>query len=172
MSQIKQLLLLHQRGKAKKYIARSLGMSKNTVKAYLSKLSLLECSVEELLALGDPLLEAKFHAGNPAYKEDRLLQLKSKLDYFTKELNRDGVTKLLLWQEYKQDYPTSYSYTQFCFHLIQQLVARRPSMVLEHKPAEKLLLIALPATDFELKQYRELEVAQNNHRSGGPYLSL
>lgn len=140
MSQIKQLLLLHQKGKAKKYIARSLGISKNTVKAYLSKLSLMECSVEDLLALEDPLLEARFHAGNPAYKEDRFLHLKSKLDYFSKELKREGVNKFLLWQEYKQDYPTGYSYTQFCFHLSQQLVARKPSMVLEHKAAEKLFI--------------------------------
>ena len=40
MSQIKQLLQLHQRGKNKKFIARSLGISKNTVKAYLAKVAL------------------------------------------------------------------------------------------------------------------------------------
>ena len=34
MSQIKQLLQLHEQGKNKKFIARSLGISKNTVKAY------------------------------------------------------------------------------------------------------------------------------------------
>ena len=35
MSQIKQLLQSHERGKGIKSIARSLGISKNTVKTYL-----------------------------------------------------------------------------------------------------------------------------------------
>jgi len=37
MSQIKQLLLLLGQGKKIKFIARTLGMSKNTVKSYISK---------------------------------------------------------------------------------------------------------------------------------------
>jgi DNA-binding NarL/FixJ family response regulator len=37
MSQIKQLLQLHQQGKSIKFIARSLAISKNTVKANLAK---------------------------------------------------------------------------------------------------------------------------------------
>jgi hypothetical protein len=41
MSQIKQLLQLHQKGESKKQIARCLGMSKNTVKTYLLKLLVL-----------------------------------------------------------------------------------------------------------------------------------
>lgn len=63
MSQIKQLLRLHQQGEGKKTIARKLGMSKNTVKAYLDKLAVLPLSIEVLLALEDPVLESKFHAG-------------------------------------------------------------------------------------------------------------
>jgi len=39
MSQIKQLLQLHEQGKGIKFIARSLGISKNTVKAYLAKVA-------------------------------------------------------------------------------------------------------------------------------------
>ncbi|MEO6687075.1 MAG: helix-turn-helix domain-containing protein [Dyadobacter sp.] len=38
MSQIKQLLRLHSQGYSMKAIARTLGISKNTVKSYLSKL--------------------------------------------------------------------------------------------------------------------------------------
>ena len=41
MSQIKQLLLLHQQGKGLKTIARILGMSKNTVRSYVEKLQVL-----------------------------------------------------------------------------------------------------------------------------------
>ena len=127
MSQIKQLLQLHEQGKSKKYIARSLGISKNTVKSYLAKLASSSLDIQSLLTLDDPILEGKFHAGNPAYKDERFDHFKANLDYFTKELARVGVTKQLLWEEYRSDYPGGYGHTQFCYHLSQQLVARKPS---------------------------------------------
>lgn len=51
MSQIKQLLRLHRQGDSIKSIARTLGISKNTVKSYLIKLATGKLSVAELLAL-------------------------------------------------------------------------------------------------------------------------
>ena len=93
MSQIKQLLQLHKQGKNKKFIARSLGISKNTVKAYLAKLADSPLSIEALLNLDDPVLEGKFYAGNPSYKDERFDHFKAHLDYFVKELSRVGVTK-------------------------------------------------------------------------------
>jgi transposase len=105
MSQIKQLLQLQQQGKSIKFIARSLGISKNTVKVYLAKVALSPLDIQALLALDDPILEARFHAGNPAYKDDRFDDFKDRLDYLSKELNKVGVTKQLLWEEYRTDYP-------------------------------------------------------------------
>ena len=49
MSQIKQLLLLHKQGKAKKEIARILNVSKNTVKSYLNKIETGRLDINELL---------------------------------------------------------------------------------------------------------------------------
>jgi transposase len=140
MSQIKQLLRLHQQGKSIKFIARSLAISKNTVKAYLARTAALPESIPLLLALEDPVLEARYHAGNPAYKEERFELLKSRFDYYTQQLKLVGVNRMLLWDEYRQQQPQGYSYTQFCFHLSQHLLARRPSMVLQHQPAEKLFI--------------------------------
>lgn len=148
MSQIKQLLLLHQQGKGKKAIARILGMSKNTVKSYLHKLDGLlsdqdgSITIKELLQLDNPLLEAKFYGGNPAYKdeEERYEQLQQQMPRMLKELEQKGVTRHLLWQEYKEQQPQGYGYSQFCFHLQQQKKASKPSMSLEHKPGDKLFI--------------------------------
>ena len=140
MSQIKQLLQLHRQGYKVKFIARSLGISKNTVKTYLKKVALSGVEISVLLDLDDPVLESRFFAGNPAYLDDRFEDFKTRLDYFEKELARPHVTKRLLWQEYRQQYTRGYGYTQFCYHLSQQLVARKPSMVLTHKPGEKLFV--------------------------------
>lgn len=140
MSQIKQVLLLHQQGIGRKTIARDLGLSKNTIRAYLSKIESAGWNINDLLALEDPVLEARFHAGNPAYSEDRFQRLKDKLDYYAGELKRKHVTKLLLWKEYRQEQPDGYGHSQFHYHLQQHLRAKNPSMVLEHKPAEKLFI--------------------------------
>ena len=139
MSKIKQLLQLHRQGKSKKYIARSLAMSKNTVKVYLEKLKNSKRDINDLLKLEEPELEAWFHSGNPSYKTDeRYAHFAGKLDYFINELKRVGVTRQLLWEEYKQEYPQGYSRSQFFFHLSQHLLARNPSMVLNHQAGEML----------------------------------
>jgi transposase len=157
MSQIKQLLRLHQQQCGIKIITRRLGISKNTVKSYLSKLTQIPQPISELLTLDDPVLETRFHAGNPAYKDPRYEHMSNKLDYFASELKRVGVTRLLLWEEYIRAYPEGYSYSQFWFHLTQQLIARRPTMVLQHEPAGKLFI------DFAGKQLQ-----YTNQHTGQP----
>lgn len=146
MSQIKQLLILHQQGKGKKMIAQTLGMSKNTVKSYLNKLQVLTSisgglSLKELIKLENPVLEAKFHPGNPAYKDDRYDHFMTDMDFYLRELKRTGVSKRLLWEEYRQRRSEGYGYSQFCWHIQQhQIASTPPSMVLDHKPAEKLYI--------------------------------
>lgn len=168
MSQIKQLLILQEQGKGIKTIARSLGISKNTVKAYCQKLDSLSSrrvnplTVQQLILLPEPELEAIFHAGNPAYKDDRYTLVKDKIAYYRSELERIGVTKKLLWQEYKAANTDGYSYAQFCFHLQQMLIASRPSMVLHHKAGDKLFIDfagkKLSYTDRDTGELIECEV--------------
>jgi transposase len=140
MSQIKQLLQLHRQGKRIKEIARLLDLSKNTVKSYLRKLASSGVNPDILLELDDPVLEARFHAGNPAYLDDRFIDFKDRIEAMEKDLKKTGVTKKLLWQEYRQENPGGYSYTQFCYHLSQHQLAKKPSMVITHQPGEKLFI--------------------------------
>lgn len=141
MSQIKQLLQLYQQGKSIKSITRSTGLSRNTVKVYLGKLRALNTDISILLALDDPVLESRFHVGSPAYKDPRYDQLKARFDGLVKELSTGvGITRQLLWEEYCQEVSPAYGYSQFCFHLSQYMLARRPSMVVPHKPGDQLYM--------------------------------
>ncbi|WP_170132793.1 hypothetical protein [Pedobacter cryoconitis] len=116
-------------------------VSENALLISFNKLEDVQLSaVAELLALEDPVLESKFHAGNPAYKDPRFEHLSAHLESYRKQLGLVGVTRKLLWEEYIIDYQQGYSYSQFCFHLQQQLRARRPGMKLEHWPADKLFV--------------------------------
>ncbi|GEM_PF-3349586 len=54
------------------------------------------------------------------------------------ELAHEGVTRYLLWVEYREKDPEGYSYQQFCEHLKTHLDVKSAVMHLEHKPGEKL----------------------------------
>ena len=140
MSKVKQVLRMHAQGLSNRRIARELGLYKGTVNNYIDKIKNHRYGIGELLALDDPELESKLFTGNPAYKDSRFEEFKSKIPYFEKELGRPYVTRYLLWQEYKQEDPDGYGYSQFCFHLGQLLKARRPGSILEHNPGEKLFV--------------------------------
>ncbi len=140
MGQLKQLIRLHGQGPGKKTIARQLGMSKNTVKAYLQKIETGELTTGSLLSLDEPVLEGKLFAGNPSYKQDRYEGIKDGLAYFAKELAKVGATRRVLWDEYRESNPAGHRYTQFCHHLGQYMMVKNPSVVLQHKAGEKLFV--------------------------------
>ena len=140
MSKIKQLLRLHQSKVSNRRIAKAVGMNRETVNTYILKLEAGEMNIEELLSLEEPVLESKFIAGTAAYTDKRFEDFKGRLPWLEKELARKHVTRYLLWQEYLSQHPDGYRYTQFCYHLNQQLVARKPSAVLTHKAGEKLMV--------------------------------
>ena len=138
MSKIKQLVQLHESGMSNRRIAKTLGLYKGTVNDYVRKLKSDGMQAEALLALEDPVLEGRFMAGTAAYLDKRFEDFKERLPYFERELKRKHVTRHLLWKEYLSAYPSGYRYTQFCYHLNQQLVARKPSAILLHAAGEKL----------------------------------
>ena len=140
MSTIKQLLQLHESGVSNREIAKILGLDRETVNTYIRKLKSGNMQIDELLALDEPVLEGKFMAGTAAYTDDRFEAFKEQLPYLEKELGRKHVTRYLLWQEYLSKYPTGYRYTQFCYHLNQQLIARQPTAILIHEAGEKLFV--------------------------------
>ena len=138
MSKIKQLVQLHESGMSNRRIAKTLGLYKGTVNDYVRKLKSEGMQAETLLALEDPVMEGQFMAGTAAYLDRRFEDFQEQLPYFEQELKRKHVTRYLLWQEYLSRYPSGYRYTQFCHHLHQQSLARKPSAILHHEAGEKL----------------------------------
>ncbi len=140
MSKVKQLLQLHNGGMSVRQIAKSLSLNRRTVRSYIDKSGGVPLPLSEVLHMEDPELEGKFMAGTAAYPDRRFEVFKELLPYLEQELSRKHVTRHLLWQEYLLQHPDGYRYTQFCYHLKQQLVARRPAAILTHEAGEKLFV--------------------------------
>lgn len=142
MSQIKEIYRLHSKGNSIKGIARLCGVSKNTVRKYLSILTAQDMSLEAILALPDPVLEHQLFSpsGQRQQTESRFDDLVEQADYFEHELKRTGVNKWLLWNEYRQQNTLGYSYSQFCFHLQEIAKRRKLSMIQSHTAGDKLFI--------------------------------
>lgn len=140
MLQVRRILQLLEQGYSKREAARQLEVSRNTIDFYARRFKFSGLTLSQLLGLNDVDL-AKFAYPEQAasVKEDtRASHFDTKVEHFLKELNRTGVTRKLLWQEYLKDYPQGYEYSQFCERLSSKSKLRNVVMHLEHFPAEKL----------------------------------
>lgn len=154
MSKVKHVIRMYNSGVPKKEIARRLGISKNTVKEYIKKVEDQNLSPPELLEKETPELEGMF--GSSVYKDEKYLQMEDLFPYFEKELRRTGVTRQLLWHEYKSKHPDGYSYSRFSFHFARWLKTSNASMHMEHEPGDKVYI------DFTGKKlsYVDLETGE------------
>jgi transposase len=79
------------------------------------------------------------------------------------ELKRKGVTKLLLWQEYRQRHPDDgYSYAQFCHRYRVWLGCQQRSMRQVHRAGEKLFVDycgpTMAIVNPDTGEYRETQI--------------
>lgn len=135
MEQLKQVLQLHNDGVSIREITRRVGISRNSVRKYLSRLKETE----------SPLSAAQF--ADKVYLNDmveleaeRLRQLSAHFGKAGSELSKTGVTRQLLWQEYLAQHPDGYSYSRYCFHLGQYFKHRDLAMHLEYQCGDMIMI--------------------------------
>lgn len=135
MLQIRRLLQLLEQGTSKRKISRLLGSGRHTIDNYVARILCSGMDIGALLLLSDPELSTLLHPRKAEAKADyRLEFLLGKFKEYHKELSKVGVTKFLLWQEYLQEAPGGYSYSQFCEHLKDHQRKNGATMILSHRP--------------------------------------
>lgn len=142
MNQIKQVCKLHSEGVGTKTIAEILGIARNTVKAYLRKARELELPENELMALENPVLADHLKSISIQEKENYQAFLQ-RAEYYAEELSnrkRTHVTRMILWQEDFNAGLIGFKYSRFCHHLKLYLKSKHPSMVMVHRPGEKMFI--------------------------------
>jgi transposase len=139
MTQLKQIIRLRNNGAALLTISKAVKISRNTVKKYLRLIEVKKLNTHDLLEMDDNALEALLQDPEPS-DVARYQNLCDQFSYFEKELKRTGVTRWILWGEYKMKYPDGYSYSQFCDHFKAWKKSSSGTLHIEQQPADKLFI--------------------------------
>lgn len=141
MQQVRTIIQLLQRGFSGRCIARDLQLSRNTVKLYTDRFNSCGFSLEALQQMDDAGLSAIAYADSKQMQADsRRGDFKARIPYFIAELKRTGVTKQLLWQEYKKSYTEAYGYSQFCELFAQFKKVTDATMHFSYSPADVMMV--------------------------------
>ncbi len=136
MEQLKQILQLKNDGIAIREIARRIGISRNSVRKYLS---LLNDTINENLTSKE-LADKAYNNDLLELNTQRQQQLLQHFEYAGSELAKTGVTRQLIWNEYLQEHPDGYGYSHYCFHLNEYLKHKDVSMHLEYQAADMIMI--------------------------------
>lgn len=141
MEPLKQILRLKNEGFSIKAIVRHTGISRPTVKKYLSRIREAELQDEAADAIDEKELSAAvFNEDVTVFKGERYAQLLENFACAEAELSKTGVTRQILWLEYKEQYPDGYNYSRYCYHLAIYLKNKEVVMHMEHKAAETIMI--------------------------------
>lgn len=143
MRQIQEIFRRKVQGESERSIMRNTGFSRGTVRDYLKIVSSCGYEPEQALSLTESELHSLIKQARSEMKplvSNRKDEFNRQVDLLSKELNKTGVTRQLLWQEYINEYPDGYSYTQFCYHFTQQNNIKRASMHFNHQPGEYMMI--------------------------------
>jgi transposase len=138
MIKIRQILRLQNQGCSKLQIAAQTGIARNTLKKYIKEFTSSGLSFEEINELSDKELEDLFVKPEDRPLNERLQILFSLFPAIEKELKRKGVTRQLLWKEYKTNHPDGVGLSQFKHYFSQWKAQVNPTMHMEHKAGDKL----------------------------------
>lgn len=161
MRKIREILRLKwECGLSNRVISRSCSVSHSTVSQYVKRAKAAGLAwplADELDE--DELYELMF----PRTKQDEQQTIPyPDLKWVHQELRKKNVTLKLLWEEYLEQNPTGYSYSQFCEKYRQWSGKINPTMRLHHKAGEKVFVDytgqKVPVNDPETGDVLEAEI--------------
>jgi transposase len=141
MSKIKEVLRLKYLNKlSNRQIEKIARVSRNSVANYIKNYEVSELTIQELLKLDDSKLEEVLSP----QKGSKLL-VKSQIEhpdwnYIHQELKKKGMTRALLYEEWREQHPNTYSYSQFNRYYVKYAKTITPSMRQIHYQGDKLFI--------------------------------
>jgi transposase len=132
------LRLKYETGLSERAISATLGISKGAIGSYLSRARAARLSWPLPAELGDAALERLLFPGARAGGEGS----RPVPDWVEveRELRRRGVTRALLWQEYRARHPDGFGYSWFCEAYDEWKCRLSPTMRQSHVAGEKVFV--------------------------------
>ncbi len=162
MSNIRHILRLHTQNQTKSEIIVQTGIPSKILAKYIKDFKASGLSFAEVNELSDKDLEELFVRQEENPTNEKLKALFNLFPAIDKELKRKGVTRQLLFQEYKSKYPDGVGKSQFNWHFSQWKSRVAPTMRREHKAGDKLYIDfageKLTIFDKETRQTKPVEV--------------
>jgi len=144
---------------SERQIAASCKIARSTVADYLSSAAELGLTWPLPEDLNEEALEQRLFPTLPRRSPKRPLP---DWEYIRKELTKDDVTLLLLWEEYRERHADAYSRTQFYERYRTWRRTIEPVMRVEHKAGDKLFVDyagqTVPVIDPDSREEREAQV--------------
>lgn len=140
---IREIIRMKANGLSNNQISKSLGKSRTTIIKYLGVIDTSGICLKEHLELKGEDLSELFEVStelNPTNRERIHKDLYCFFPYLEKELKRVGVTRRILWGEYKTKHPQGVMYSQFCEHYKKWNQKSQGYMPTAHKAGEKLFI--------------------------------
>jgi len=134
---LKQIISLHLDGSSNRKIGTTLGISRNTVNAYMKLFKANEHSFEDLLSFDNSRLEVLFPS-RTTIDNKRYDELMLYFEDVNKAINHPGFTLLFHYYEYAEKTSNAYSYTQFMEHYRRKYPKLKGSMKLNHDPGKEM----------------------------------
>ena len=138
MIKIRQILRLHTQGYSKLQIAVQTSISRNTLKKYIKEFIASKLTFDEISCLSDKDLEDLFVKPEDKPINEKLQTLFNLFPSIDKELKKKGVTRLILWEEYKLNHPDGFGVSQFKYYYAHWKAQVNPTMRMEHKVGDKM----------------------------------
>ena len=120
-------------------VAKLTGVSKTTISEYLVRFRRTGISYEQSRELTDTELLGLFETKKQEESE-QYTELTSLFPEYAKRLKKRGMTKQLLWEEYRKTHPDGYRYSQFCHHFGIFLESGEVTMRQPHEPGDMAYL--------------------------------
>lgn len=140
MFKIRQVLRLYADGRGSKFISKTTGIARNTIKKYLLQFVELQLSIERLETMSDKQLATAFLIEKPKVESDRSLELESLLPDLADRLKKRGVTKQMVYAYYVSQCSNGFKHSAFLVRLNAFMGMSKPSMRVPHKVGDKLFI--------------------------------
>jgi transposase len=142
MNKTREILRLKEEsGLSLRKIARVMKLSRPVITDHLERCRQNGITYETAQNMSDDKLESILSSkAKTLHNDDRYLTLADRFKNLPFEIKRVGVTRQILWEEYRRDIPDGYSYSQYCAHFQAWTDSQKISMHIEHKAGDKMFV--------------------------------